>query len=743
MTTRFHRRACILLVTGFVLLAALYSVVNPLFEAPDEVWHYEYVRWLVEGQGLPRPEDVGAAPWRQQGSQPPLYYALAAALTAPIPTDNATVAIRYNPHAAVGQGAAADNKNIMVHGAVERWPWRGVVLAAHLVRLFSVLLGGLTVVCTCQIARTLYPESRVIPSMAALLVAANPQFLFISASVSNDNLVTALCAVGLWLLVHLVRQPSHPSLAQLVGLGLVTGAAALSKLSGLALLGLAGLTLLWLSWRERSLRQFLWQGGLVAVVALLVAGWWYWRNWQLYGDPLGLTAMFAVLPGRGDPLTLAQVWSLAPGVWRSYWAVFGWFNVVADEWLYHLYSALAGLALAGLVLGFWRRRGRNRPDRMMVWVLLATWTVMLVALVVRWAQISYPQGRLLFPAISAAATILAVGLSNWLPARWQWIGAPVLAGLLLPAALIAPWRWIAPAYRPPQLLPAASSLPNPIDASFAGEVALRGVQWRPDELHPGALVEVELYWQALRAPAANYSVFVHLVDENGIVQAQRDSYPAGGLLPTSEWPAGALSPDRHQLRLPAVLPAPTRLRIEVGLYDFATGRRLPIDAGDGRPTDAIAVGSLTVLPVPPGGEQPIHVNFDDQIALVGYHFDRWLVTAGETLTVTLQWETLAAPRRDYKVFVHLLLPPDAVWAQRDAMPQDGARPTSTWVRGERFEDRYSLVVPPTAPPGLYRVEIGLYDPETGARLMVELSDAGVPLGQVRVLSPAANRSHTS
>ena len=58
----------------YIPTASAYSVINPLFESPDEVWHYEYVRWLVEGHGLPRPEEVGSAPWHQEGSQPPLYY---------------------------------------------------------------------------------------------------------------------------------------------------------------------------------------------------------------------------------------------------------------------------------------------------------------------------------------------------------------------------------------------------------------------------------------------------------------------------------------------------------------------------------------------------------------------------------------------------------------------------------------------------------------------------------------------
>ena len=96
----------VLLLAAYLMMAVTYSVVNPLFESPDEIWHYEYVRWLAEGNGLPEPEDVGHAPWHQEGSQPPLYYLTAAALTALIPTDDAAEVIRYNPHAAVGQADA-------------------------------------------------------------------------------------------------------------------------------------------------------------------------------------------------------------------------------------------------------------------------------------------------------------------------------------------------------------------------------------------------------------------------------------------------------------------------------------------------------------------------------------------------------------------------------------------------------------------------------------------------------------
>ena len=46
-----RQRWLLAILALYVMLAMLYSVVNPLFEAPDEVWHYEYVRWLAEGKG--------------------------------------------------------------------------------------------------------------------------------------------------------------------------------------------------------------------------------------------------------------------------------------------------------------------------------------------------------------------------------------------------------------------------------------------------------------------------------------------------------------------------------------------------------------------------------------------------------------------------------------------------------------------------------------------------------------------
>lgn len=730
----------------YILLATAYSVVNPLFEAPDEVWHYEFARWLAEGRGLPQPEDFGTAPWAQEGSQPPLYYLAAAAITAAVPTDNANQAIRYNPHAAVGDASAADNHNRMVHDRSQQWPWQGVVLAAHLARLLSVLCGATTVVGVYAIATRIFPTAHLIAPLAAALVAFNPQFLFINAAVSNDSLVTALCTLGLWVMVTLLmrgnnaavneRQRGSPSVSESLLLGALVGAASLSKLSGLLLALPAALTLVLCAWRTRSVRTLLITGSTAGAAALAVAGWWYWRNWQLFGDPLALNAHFAVLPARPEPASWAEVLTLSQGVWRSSWAVFGWFNLVADDWLYTAYSLLSVAALAGLLaatIQTWRGGRRTLFDRATRWplLILLLWLLLVVASLVRWAQINHPQGRLLFPAIGAFAVLAAAGLVAALPTRWRALGVPTLCALLTIPALFAPLRWIAPAYAPPA--PTADYRAQPLNApagiQFGATLRLLDAEVDSTSVQPGGAVDVLLHWMAVAPVAADYSVFVHATDEVDILQAQHDSYPGGGNLPTSMLTPFLVYPDRHRLTIPLSAYAPARLRIDVGLYDAATGDRLATETGT-----VWTVGEITLQPRADDGiPNPTFVNFDDKLALVGFALDQRVLRPGDQLTVRYWWQALAGLQQDYVVFTHLVLPPDVVWAQTDRQPQNGAAATSTWLPGQRITDEQTLSLPSDAPAGVYRIEIGVYDKDSFDRLPVNFDESGVIIGQVRVL----------
>ena len=49
---------------------------RPIFEASDELWHYPLVQWLSKGNPLPVQDAKNVGPWKQEASQPPLYYYL-------------------------------------------------------------------------------------------------------------------------------------------------------------------------------------------------------------------------------------------------------------------------------------------------------------------------------------------------------------------------------------------------------------------------------------------------------------------------------------------------------------------------------------------------------------------------------------------------------------------------------------------------------------------------------------------
>jgi 4-amino-4-deoxy-L-arabinose transferase-like glycosyltransferase len=104
-----------------------------------------------------------------------------------------------------------------------------------------------------------------------------------------------------------------------------------------------------------------------------------------------------------------------------------------------------------------------------------------------------------------------------------------------------------------------------IDATFADGIALRGYSTG------GGAVTLE--WLCAAPVGRDYTVFVHELDAAGVLVAQQDSPPAGGRYPTSLWDPGERIEDRYALSVPA------GARLEVGLYDPATGQRLRLASG--------------------------------------------------------------------------------------------------------------------------------------------------------------------
>ncbi len=125
-------------------------------------------------------------------------------------------------------------------------------------------------------------------------------------------------------------------------------------------------------------------------------------------------------------------------------------------------------------------------------------------------------------------------------------------------------------------------------------------------------------------------------------------------------------------------------------------------------------------------------NFGNLAGLLGYDLDTTRACPGGKLLLTLYWRRQGPPIPErFKVFVHV--EGDRLWAQSDREPGCDAWPTSTWRAGEVIVDRHLLDLPAAMPPGVYNLDVGLYEPQTGVRLE-RLDAAGRPLGNALTLT---------
>jgi hypothetical protein len=742
------RRYLPMLLGIFALLGLAYSLTTPLFEAPDEVWHYAYVRYLAEKRALPALTDTGNAAY-QEIAQPPLYYAVAALFSGSVPDDDLDALMWHNPGFGYQAGGTVnDNKNMLIHTEREQFPWHGAVLALRLARFVSLAFGLLTILAAWGLGREAFSERPAAALGVAAAVAFTPQFLFISSVASNDSAAAALSTAALWASARIANH--GPSLRRSLAAGLLIGLAALAKTSNLLLLPLA-LVVLFFASRQitksliSSLRLSIVHCSLFIVMVFAVSGWWYVRNALLYGDPLGLQVHANTPWGRAAPASLTTLLTELPAVYRSFWGGFGWGHIQYPAWVYLALGVLVAASLAGWL---WALKTRRLPGRGRIFVLAATWSALVFAALLVWMRkIQAPHGRLLFPALGTWAVLMIGGLQivDWRigrPANQQPSNLQSLISITLLAALsiATPFLVIRPAFAPPRLLPPSEAATTVGDVGFTyGDTArLLGVALDRPSVAPGGMLAVRACWEALVPMDWDYTVFIHLVGREGARIAERHTYPGLGRFPTSRWPVGRAFCDVYRLQVEEWAPAPELYDLEIGLYDLPSGERLVVRDSSGAIVAFPTPTQVRVAPTRPiaiSPQHPLGYRLGGEIALAGYDLSGPL-QAGVPLTVTLYWRAEAPPQGNYAVFVHLLDESGQQVAQHDGLPRYGRYPTLAWHAGDVVPDEHVLDLPASLPAGRLHLAVGMYRPDTLERLPVVGPAGPLPDGLIPLVIPS-------
>ncbi|MBN2006631.1 MAG: hypothetical protein JXA21_24980 [Anaerolineae bacterium] len=720
----FKSRSFVALLTAFVLLACAVSLINPLFEAPDEIRHYRYIRKIVTEHRLPvqGQEDV-----RSQSHHPPLYYFVSALCSAWVPSSHTdTYEHLTNPFWGYRNWEVGiDNKLQYWHGQAERFPFSEGFLAAMIPRWVNVLLGAVTVMLTYGAGRRIWPQDPALALAGAAIVAFNPQFIYMSAAINNDILAAAC---GAWLLFDClgVVQTGAGSRSR-VGLGVAYGCALLAKFHLIAAGALIALALAVEAGRTPGtlvsrLVRWLRGMGIVLGIAGGMAGWWFVRNWLLYGDVTGMNKLNELWYGRPAGGNWWAIQQGLPYLWSSLWARFGFGQIPVPSTVYVGMALACLLALAGY--GRLRCVRLDAINGVLLWAIVGSFLAVVFYYML--IQPAGAMGRFLFPALPAFALLLVGGLDAWFRAPARIAGGVIAWMLALVVVTLGGVFW--PSVRYPARLAAAPA--TTLDVQFGDVARLLDVEVTPAQILPGEPVWVRVTWLPLQQTARPYAVYVHLIDAAGVSLAQRDTWPGLGRAPTTSWRSGRAFVDIYRVDVSESVYAPNQVRVRLGLYEAEWGRLPLLQNGVADLADqSFDAGGVTIAARPGAWPNAQFASFAGEIAFVGYTLEPRVLSAGETLTATLYWQVIGEPRYPYALFAQVLDSEYHVWGS-----QDGGG--VTWAHGSVVtETRYITLLPET-PDGTYPIQVGLFSNETG-RLPVVAEDGRhlderVVLGPIRV-----------
>lgn len=369
-----------------------------------------------------------------------------------------------------------------------------------------------------------------------------------------------------------------------------------------------------------------------------------------------------------------------------------------------------------------------------------------------------PDRRLALAAAGCALLLLAVAAGVWAhrrqPATWllltlglapvalgfvarQWIAfsqprfllyviAPL--ALLAGAGLVRLGRWALP---PALALAAvfALAMPGALEPTYASDGDLRPVaQALVDHAQPGDAVVVGYIWQEgiLRMRAPDLPVTYHLGwfsqdDLEPALVALLNDHQRLWLLDyhpeqRDQQATAAWWLERNTARILAVQAPPYTLALYAD----------PQPGSQWRAADAAS---------PAEGSR---ARFEGGVALVRAQAPA-SAAPNDALLLTLDWAVTADDTPPWVIFVHLVDESGRLWAQSDGPPEAWLQSFAEATPGEALQSERALLVPPDAPPGAYRLLLGLYDQAGGERARVvagpEAGSDHLELGVVQVSLP--------
>jgi 4-amino-4-deoxy-L-arabinose transferase-like glycosyltransferase len=453
------------------LQSVAWDLAVPAFQGPDEENHFAYVQYLAETEHIPSAV-TGGTPHSSELQNALTIFNLAPLrgnLAARPAWSSADVTLWHAVEHTLPQGARANGngpnpqaRNPPLYYAVMAIPYRAFVWLPLLqrlfvLRLFSALGYLATIACAWLIAGEVFGRVRWQQTVAAGVVALEPQLAFMSAIINTDSLLIALTSACLLAELRLVKR--GPSSKRVLIASALTAAAILTHGRGLVTVPVlaSAIVVAWVRHRP-AIRDGLIQSAVAtAAVGSAVGGYYLFGKssggGSIYGGDVGSLNSSAGFNLRQFLSSIYQFYfprlsSLHPRLGPEYgyrqmfietfYGKFGWLEVSLRPRVYDALQVCSALGLLGFYTACvvrWRRLRRAWPMVVVMLSLLLT-TVIFLHYTSYEALLQGPDplivGRYLLPMISLFGLAIAFTVGA-LPRRvGPLVGAVILAsGVLL------------------------------------------------------------------------------------------------------------------------------------------------------------------------------------------------------------------------------------------------------------------------------------------------------------------------
>jgi hypothetical protein len=424
------RRWLILIFALYLLLAVGYSLLMPLWEAPDEPAHYHLAWHLATYEEYPSEE------LNYEAHQPHAFYYFGSWVIRALDTVDTELTRFRRPK----------EYPFTIRKPERRFEWTDqnyrFLWGTYILRWVNIVIGGVALWLNWRTFKSIAPNESFLCLAALALAALTPQYLHIMSSVNNDALGTLAGALLFYLAVRFLIHPTT-----LFGLLSILLAILLPLFTKLTVLPVSAAVLTILAWKWLfgfpQKRWLLYSG----VLLLIGAGIFYF----LFPETVQLALneiQWRLFSLRKNALTEKYIRSVSSQILWTYWGKVGWLAVGLPLWIIQL---LTGLGVTGMILHIYALlKSKVRGLQLGLW--LAVWLVAIFTLlaVFRNGLTTFAtQGRLLFPAIGALSLLMVAGWHSTLPTLVQHY-LPLLVILLFLVCNLVLWlTGIIPIYYQP------------------------------------------------------------------------------------------------------------------------------------------------------------------------------------------------------------------------------------------------------------------------------------------------------